>query len=240
MVLLFLSAISTTAGVLFGFQKMQTWDALQIQQIEMEGLVKVKPDEVRLYIGHVLGRPIMAVHGDELEQILLTHPWVKRAKVERKFPDTLLVRVIEHEAKAILSATKLYLLDDQGEPFKSLEAEDDLNLPLITGIDDVIIKEDRKALREKILLAFKAQNAFEKIDNQVIGYLNEIQIEPVVGVSLRTSKGIHAMFGDKSFDEKAEKLKEIVEYLPEQDRFSTTFLLTGDKVSDRVTVRTNR
>ena len=87
MVLLFLSAISTTAGVLFGFQKMQTWDALQIQQIEMEGLVKVKPDEVRLYIGHVLGRPIMAVHGDELEQILLTHPWVKRAKVERKFPD---------------------------------------------------------------------------------------------------------------------------------------------------------
>ena len=47
------------------------------------------------------------------------------------------------------------------------------------------------------------------------------------------------MLGEKSFDAKAEKLKEIVEYLPEQDRFSTTFLLTGDKVSDRVTVRMN-
>ncbi|MBL92010.1 MAG: hypothetical protein CMH56_09400 [Myxococcales bacterium] len=239
MVLLLLSALSTTVGVLFGFQKLQTWDALHVQQIEMDGLDKVRPDEVRLYIGHVLGRPILAVHGDELEKVLLSHPWVKHAKIERKFPDTLKVRIVEHEAKAILSATKLYLLDAQGVPFKSLEAEDDLDLPLITGIDDVIIKEDRNALREKILLAFKAQSAFEKIDNQVLGFLNEIQIEPVVGVSLRTSKGIHAMLGDKSFDAKAEKLKEIVEYLPEQDRFSTTFLLTGDKVSDRVTVRMN-
>ena len=86
-------------------------------------------------------------------------------------------------------------------------------------------------------MAFKAQTAFEKIENQLLGNLNEVQIEPVVGVSLRTSQGIEAIIGHKLFEGKMQKLKELVEHISEQDRFSSTFLLTDDRVSDRVTVR---
>ena len=96
---------------------------------------------------------------------------------------------------------------------------------------------ERQLVQSKIDLAFKAQTAFEKNENQLLGKLNEVQIEPVVGVSLRTNKGIEAIIGHKLFEEKMVKLKELVEHLSEEDRFSSTFLLTDDRISDRVTVR---
>ena len=92
----------------------------------MDGLKRVKPDEVRLYLAHVKGQPLMDIHPHELEQRLIEHPWVKWAKVERSFPNALKVRLIEHTPKAILSAKKLYILDAHGVPFKALEADDQL------------------------------------------------------------------------------------------------------------------
>lgn len=235
--LLLCTALATTVATLLGFQKLKAWQTLKVDKIQMEGLQRVKPDEVRLYLAEVKGQPMMDVHANELEKRLVAHPWVKWAKVERSFPSTLKVRLVEHKPKAILSAKKLYLLDEQGLPFKALEPEDEIDLPIITGIDEVSAQVDRELVQSKIELAFKAQTAFEKIDNQLLGNLNEVQIEPVVGVSLRTSQGIEAIIGHKLFEGKMQKLKELVEHISEQDRFSSTFLLTDDRVSDRVTVR---
>ena len=235
--LLLLTALGTTVGTLFGFQYLKDWDTLHVERIEMDGLNRVKPDEVHLYLSHVKGQPMMDIHPHELEKRMVEHPWVKWAKIERSFPNVLKVRVVEHTPRAILSARKLYILDTQGVPFKALEAEDVIDLPIITGIAEVSSEVERQLVQTKIDLAFKAQTAFEKIENQLLGKLNEVQIEPVVGVSLRTSKGIEAIIGHKLFEEKMVKLKELVEHLSEQDRFSSTFLLTDDQISDRVTVR---
>ena len=141
----------------------------------MDKLKRVRNPMVRLYLAHVKGQPLMDIHPHELEQRLIEHPWVKWAKVERSFPNALKVRLIEHTPKAILSAKKLYILDAHGVPFKALEADDQIDLPIIE-IADVSTQVERQLVQSKIDLAFKAQTAFEKNENQLLGKLNEVPV----------------------------------------------------------------
>ncbi len=63
------------------------------------------------------------------------HPWIAKAEVERSFPDQVVIRVVEREARAVIDLGYLYYVDKAGEVFKMLESGDQLNYPVITGID---------------------------------------------------------------------------------------------------------
>jgi len=67
------------------------------------------------------------------------HPWVKSAKAWRQLPDTVVVKVEEYQPVALLQRDGLYYVDRSGAVF--LEARtDDLDYPVITGIDDTLAR----------------------------------------------------------------------------------------------------
>src|SRR5262249_32090295 len=65
---------------------------------------------------------------------LESHPWVVSARVERRFPSTILATVLEHRPAALVQLGGLYVLDEQGRLFKRAAPDDGLDLPLITGL----------------------------------------------------------------------------------------------------------
>jgi cell division protein FtsQ len=97
-------------------------------------------------MGLAPGTNILAVDVEAVRRKIEADPWVASATVSRQLPDTLHVAVTEHAPKAVLLSGHFYLLDDDGVPFKRVEAGERAGLPVITGVDrNLLVKGDPAA-----------------------------------------------------------------------------------------------
>ena len=62
-----------------------------------------------------------------------SHPWVKGVTVKRRFPDKIIIHVVERTATAVVRQRGLRLMDPSGEVFKSLDPGDPVDMPVVTG-----------------------------------------------------------------------------------------------------------
>ncbi|MFA4874301.1 MAG: FtsQ-type POTRA domain-containing protein [bacterium] len=65
---------------------------------------------------------------------LRTEPWVKKAAVRRRLPNTLWIYVEEFRPAAIIAADALYYVDAEGDIVKKVEPGEEKDFPVITGI----------------------------------------------------------------------------------------------------------
>ncbi len=93
-------------------------------------------------------REVSGIHvGDSLFRISLTdaqgrlrrHPWVREVAVRRKLPNTVWIYVTEREPMALLNIDGLYLVDKQGDIFKAAATNELADLPIFTGVNDVVV-----------------------------------------------------------------------------------------------------
>lgn len=135
----------------------------------------------------------------DVHKRLKTEPWVKFAAARRKLPDTLWIYVEEYTPKAIVAASDgLYYLDENAEMFKKVDANDDKNFPVLTGVD---IKkggedEDNDTARISEMLSlidmFRASNFGAERD------VAEINFDPVAGYSIFPKKDtMQILLGEK-------------------------------------------
>ncbi|WP_448586524.1 cell division protein FtsQ/DivIB [Thermaurantiacus sp.] len=70
----------------------------------------------------------------DLRRRLLALPWVLEADVHRRWPDTIVIRLVEREPVAIWQAAGRYrLIDSSGRPLPPIPLEDFRHLPLVAG-----------------------------------------------------------------------------------------------------------
>jgi cell division protein FtsQ len=88
----------------------------------------------------------------QVEASLNTVPWVAQAEVQRKWPSTIKISIVENEPVALLHSKKkngdqLQYINKKGVPFLQVGPGFDIDFPVITGLNE--IKETR--VREKAL-----------------------------------------------------------------------------------------
>ena len=93
----------------------------------------------------------------EVHRRLRSDPWVKATAVRRRLPDTLWIYVEEYVPAAILaSGGGLVYVDGAGVPFKRVEASDNKDYPVLTGIepgeDATLSDGDAARVREMLAL----------------------------------------------------------------------------------------
>lgn len=155
---------------------------------------------------------ILTLNPGAIARRIKANPWVRDVSVGREFPDRLVILVRERKAVALLQGEKeLYLLDSEGSPFKKLEPEDGLNLPILTGC----VREGRtdEALVKKslALLNYIAGAA----DIPPIGGVSEVHGNETFGLSLFTDIGLCLKLG---FDGYESKLKRLTPVIADLDR----------------------
>lgn len=91
----------------------------------------VEPEVLRDLIAPYVTLGFLRFPSNELEKKLSHLPWVKIASVQRIWPDTILVRITEYEAKARFGADQL--IDEDGALFQVPVAMIPAHLPLLTG-----------------------------------------------------------------------------------------------------------
>lgn len=106
----------------------------EARKLEFRPTPHVDTDTVRDLLGLAHGRNLLSVDLEALAREVTEHPWVARAEVTRRLPDTLIVEVEEYEPVALLAAGAMYLVDRSGRPFKRREPGEGVGLPVVTGV----------------------------------------------------------------------------------------------------------
>src|SRR5215471_10347159 len=88
---------------------------LVVTDIKVEGRETTDRETILAALGAGPGTPILAMSPRRAKGQLETLPWVRSAVVERRFPDTLYVRLVERKPLALWQHSgKIELIDQEG------------------------------------------------------------------------------------------------------------------------------
>ncbi len=109
---------------------------LKLEHIFLEGKDHTPGDALIAALDVNIGQPLLSLNLPEIRQRLEAVGWVKSAMVERQFPDTLFVNIVERTPLAIWQkARKLYLVDEEGVMIEESHLKHFPNLLILVGDD---------------------------------------------------------------------------------------------------------
>lgn len=200
------AAVAVTCVLFFGGKHLHSWattsPTFALAKITVRGNVRADGVELTRLAGLARGQNLFSLDVETLQRAVEQHPWVRSAKIRRHFPSSLSIVVEEHEPAAMVSLGELYLLDEQGEPFKKVTAGDALDLPLVTGVtrDEYVGKPEESATR--FLKALRTLSAFN--DEEI----SEVRLEGD-DVTVVTAKGTELRLGGEVSSEKLARLARV-------------------------------
>jgi cell division protein FtsQ len=155
-----------------------------------------------------VGQNLFAIDLERARQSLAAHPWVASAEVCRRLPNALEITVVERQSAAVLALGELYLVDSEGEPFKRLQAEDGVDLPLVTGLDREAFEGKNARGKERVQLALLAIAAWQRSAGGKPEALSEARLG-AEGVTLVAASGLEVRVGDEDFDSRLSRLARV-------------------------------
>ena len=106
----------------------------RVQNVVIEGRSNTPEPLLRAAIGVTTGAPALGFSLADAQARIETLPWVEHALVERRLPDTLLVRITERHPYAIWqNQGRFSLIDRAGQVLTEQEVGQFRSLPLVVG-----------------------------------------------------------------------------------------------------------
>jgi cell division protein FtsQ len=198
------------------YEELLTSPYLEIKKIEVEGAVRVTKQELIELSGIERGLNIFSVDLNEALDMVRSHPFVKEAEVKRRLPETVNMVIAEREPAALVMVDELYVMDKSGELFKRYSVEDGLDLPVITGMGNLITEGEgefqstiKPGFRSKLLTLIGVLTEGDKFRLEDI---SEIRVDPTYGFSLYTmNEGVRVEMGKDGIAEKVLKLNKVLQ-----------------------------
>ncbi len=183
-----------------------------VSQVLVGPTHSVNPQEIILLTGVTTGQKLLSIDPDEVAARVATHPWVLSVRVERKLPASLQVDVVERKAAAVAMLGGMYLLDEQGHPFKRALTSEAVGLVIVTGLEREQYAANPSAARAAYQQALALLSLYQRETNRPA--LSEIRIEPRYGYSLYfLDSGAQVRLGRDSHSEKLARLDQILDAL---------------------------
>jgi cell division protein FtsQ len=176
---------------------------LEIKETSVRGLKELTEKDVLLLAEIKPGQNILAVNVDVLARRVAVNPWIKNVYVGREFPNRLVVDVRERYPIALVKqGSEFHLMDSDGNVFKKLAQDDEVDLAIITGINVQDKTKSKLALDTiSLLKVFSGSNLYS-----FLGAISEAHIDEVFGLFLLTDKGLYLKMGVSDFERKLRKL----------------------------------
>lgn len=159
----------------------------QISRIEFSSTPHLSQAELARLAGVELGDKLLGIDTDQVAARVAAHPWVATVRTSRQLPSTLVIEVAEKRAVATAALSGLYLIDENGRPFKRAAMDEADGLPVLTGIERSRYADMREiseaAFREAMAVLDEYRS---KPGRPVVG---EVNIDPAFGFSLYLLEG---------------------------------------------------
>jgi cell division protein FtsQ len=151
-------------------------------------------EQIRASVMPQLRQGFFGIDLRETRRILADLPWTARVEVRKRWPDTVLVRIVERQAIASWGAT--HLIDRDGELFEVLGAELMAGLPKLAG------PEARRA--ELMQFVQDGARGLNPLGLTIV----EAKISERGGMWIGLSNGVRVIVGRQQFNERWTRLVE--------------------------------
>jgi cell division protein FtsQ len=184
-------------------------DRFRLRTIDLPDCRHLTKTALLNYLHFRTGQNVFTIDLHGAAKRIYDHPWVKTASVRRELPDTVVVELTEREPVALLRMETLYLVDEDGVPFKKAEAGDPGDLPLLSGFDPTAFQRGGLAARRMAKLIAEAAHLIRT--GQRIGHLDpqdisEVRYEASGGYTFVTADhGAQIRLGFGDYDKKLQR-----------------------------------
>ena len=205
-----LCGVLLTAAVAWGAWQGRAWavtsPSFALERVGFTGLTRAGEAELLRLGGVAPGQNLWRLDVAGVERAMLAHPWVREVEVTRQFPRGLSVRVEEHAPAAFVSLGDLYVVDEQGEPFKRLAAADALDVPLLTGLAREDWAKDPAAAKARLAAALEVARAYSAEAPPKRERLSEVRLLDDGGHALVAASGQEVVLGPSEPGEQLRRL----------------------------------
>jgi cell division protein FtsQ len=208
--------IASGSGFLLACSAMLTAQMLlesgyfNVRQIRVEQQARVSEGDILdasdIKIGDSLFDLKLHMIGRKIEE----NPWIERADVQRAFPDQVVIKVVERQPRAIIDLDYLYYVDKNGDVFKMLDSGDELDYPVITGIDREYLLDNPGQTQSCVNLALQLLAELEGRSRFNLDDVSEIHYDQQDGLIMHTLiGGVPVLMGKQGFSDKLNRLEAI-------------------------------
>jgi len=178
-----------------------------IKEVSIRGLKELTEKDILTLASLPPQKNLLAVNTELLMKRVSANPWVKNIYVGKELPDRLVMEVRERNPVAILKqAGDFYLMDNEGFVFKKLGKNDEVDLPIITGINGMEKEKSRLLLSSLNLL--KTMSASGRYN--YLGAISEVDVDDIFGLSLLTDTGLYLKLGTGNYENKLNQLNVVM------------------------------
>jgi cell division protein FtsQ len=213
--------VALTALFIAAFDFTLRFPYLGVRETVVRGCKELTEKEILSLAGIRSSPNIFGVNLDAMARRIGANPWIRDVTIGRELPNRLVIVIRERTPVALLEKKKdLFLLDENGTPFKRMEPGEGNDLPVLTGC----VREDR--IEEPLL---KSALSLLKIlartqDFPPIGTVSEIHGNETFGLSLFTDRGLCLQVGFDGYEGKLKRLAPVMEDL-DRKNLRSAFLL---------------
>jgi len=186
-----------------------------IRQTVVRGCKELTEKDILASAGVQPSANLLACNLEKTARAIRRNPWVRDVFVGRELPDRLVIEIRERQPVAVLKQPDgMYLVDKEGFRFKRMEKADDVDLPILTGLDKN--SETGRILYGKsiALLEMMAQARSFPSPEEV----SEVHHDDVTGLSLFTTNGLCLKLGFNDFETKLRRLSTVMEDLGKRNQ----------------------
>jgi cell division protein FtsQ len=197
-------------GGFFAVQLLMVSDLFRVDAILTKGGQQLSGEQIVALSDIRPGVNTFDLDLDLIGRKIAENPWIKTARVERIFPQQVVISVVERQPLAIINLGYLYYLDRHGEVFKLLDSADRLDFPVVTGFNAEKLQQQEpqsvKGLRQVVTLIDQLQQ------RELFGLdqVSEIHRTNAGSFNLRTLEGgVRVRLGRDAFARKLDRLERI-------------------------------
>ncbi|MGP8153030.1 MAG: cell division protein FtsQ/DivIB [Smithella sp.] len=176
----------------------------QIKEISVRGLRELTEKDVLASAGIRPAQNLLAINTDAVIRRVSANQWVENVYVGRELPNKLVLEVKERTPLALVKQDSDFcLMDAEGFVFKKLGKSDEVDLPIITGVDE------KGEIKSQLLLSTLnlLKTVSESNQYAYLGTISEVHVDNVYGLSLIYNTGLYLKLGMAGFENKLKQLK---------------------------------
>jgi cell division protein FtsQ len=208
--LVIVAMISVSLLLVYFYKCIVTSPYIELTDIQITGVDdKIKRELIRV-AGLNSRTCLLTLSPEEVKAKMQRHPWIRSVELEKRLPHTLIVKAVKESPMALVSLDKLYYMNKWGHVFKEVEAGDNMDYPVITGvIKDRDNTDEKLTLAAEILESFASETGRWSLDDVSEIHVNNGGDALIYSLSLPFAIRVSG----ENLDEQKIKVKQLVNYL---------------------------
>jgi cell division protein FtsQ len=208
--LVIVAMISVSLMLVYLYKCIVTSPYIELTDIQITGVDEAVKRQIIRAAG-LNGRTcLLTLNPEQIKAKMERHPWIRSVELEKRLPHTLIVKAVKESPVALVSLDKLYYMNKWGRVFKEVEAGDDMDYPVITGVSkDQDNTDEKLTLAAGILGSFASETGHWSLDDVSEIHVNNGGDALIYSLSLPFAIRVTG----ENLDDQKTKVKQLVNYL---------------------------